>query len=88
MRIVSFTLGLICISSIIALGYYANINSWFVIWFGVVTAILSPLAFEFLLFPFRARNQNLINDLSRVPKIDLLIKEAKDNEGRIKILER
>lgn len=88
MRTFSFSLGLVLVAVIFYCGYYTNNHSEFVIWFGVVTALVSPLAFELLLFPFRSKDQELLKDLSKVPRIEALLKVAKDSEEKIALLEK
>jgi len=87
MKILSFFGGLLLIGSIVYAGYYTTNHLSFVIWFGVITAILAPLAFELIFFPFKYKEKSLIKDLSKVPKIELLIKEAKDSESKVRLLE-
>jgi DNA-binding MarR family transcriptional regulator len=88
MKVLSFVVGLVLLGAIVYIGYYTSSHSNFVIWFGVSTAILAPLAFEFLFLPFKSQNSKLIKDLSKVPQIEKLIKEAEDNEQKVKLLEQ
>lgn len=88
MKILSFISGLLLVGLITYFGYYTASHSSFVIWFGVITAIIAPLAFEFILYPFRSKDKQLIKELSKVPQIEKLIKEASDNESKIKLLEQ
>jgi hypothetical protein len=88
MKFLSFFFGLVLLGAIIYTGYYTVSHSGFVIWFGVITAILAPIAFEFLLLPFRSKGNQLIKELSKVPQIEKLIKEAEDNEQKVRLLEQ
>lgn len=88
MRILSFLFGLILIAAIVYCGYYSIEHPNFVAWFGVITAVISPVAFEFLLYPFRSKDKQMIKDLSKVPQIEKLLQEAKDNESKIELLEQ
>jgi hypothetical protein len=88
MKFLSFFFGLALLGAIIYTGYYTVSHPGFVIWFGVTTAILAPLAFEFLLLPFRTKDNKLIKELSKVPQIEKLIKEAEDNELKVRLLEQ
>lgn len=81
-----FILGILLISVIIALGFYTKNNNGFAIWFGVITAFISPLAIELILYTFRSKEKVIIEKLSKVPEIDSLIKKAHDNEEKIALL--
>jgi len=88
MKLISFILGALLVGLIAYLGYYTTTHSNFVIWFGVITALLAPLSFEFLLYPFRSKDKKLIKELSKVPQIENLIQEAKDSEAKVLLLEK
>jgi seryl-tRNA synthetase len=87
MKIISFLIGLLLIGVIIFSGYYTMTHTNFVIWFGVITAIISPFAFEFIISPFKSKEKEVIKKLSKVPQIEQLIKNAEDNESKIALLE-
>jgi hypothetical protein len=80
MKLVSFLIGLILISVIVYFGYYTVSHPGFVVWFGVITAVVSPLAFEFLLIPFRSKDSRILKELSKVPQVQNLLQSAKDSE--------
>jgi hypothetical protein len=88
MRILSLAMGLLVLVGLVYSGYYANENPSFVVWFGVITAVASPLAFELILFPFKSKDKEILVALAKVPDIEKLIKEARDNEERVKLLEK
>jgi hypothetical protein len=88
MKIISFIFGLVLIGVIIYFGFYTSTNPTFGIWFGVITAILAPLSFELLFTPFKSKDKTVLKELSKVPQIEKLIKEANDNESKIKLLEQ
>jgi len=88
MKIISFLIGLLLIGVIVYAGYYAMAHPTFVIWFGVITAIISPFAFEFIISPFKSKEKEVIKKLSKVPQIEQLIKNAEDNESKIILLEK
>lgn len=80
-------LGLILIAGLIFLGYYTTTNPTFVIWFGLITAIISPIVFELILLPLKYKDKKIITDLSKIPQIETLLNEAKNNESKVKLLE-
>lgn len=87
MKILSFITGLTVVAGIVFAGYYSTDHSHFVVWFGVITALAAPLAFEFLSYPFKSRNNQILKDLSKVAQLESLIIKAKDTETRIRLLE-
>ena len=88
MKVLNFLIGLLLLVLIVYTGYYTTNNTNFVIWFGVITAILAPIALEFIFYPFKSKDKLLIKDLSRVPEIDKLIKEANNVEMKVQSLEK
>lgn len=86
-NIILFLLGLILIAGMVILGYYTTSNSSFVVWFGLIIAVISPIAFELLLLPFKYKDKKVITDLSKIPQIEALLNEAKNNESKVKLLE-
>jgi hypothetical protein len=88
MRIFTFIFGLLLVAGIIYSGYYTITNSNFIVWFGIITAIVSPFAFECLITPFKSKDKKIMKELSKVPQIEQLIQNAKDNESKITLLEK
>lgn len=88
MKFIYFLIGLILLALIIYAGFYTTNHAGLVIWFGVLTAIAAPLAFEFLFFPFKSKDNDLVQKLSRVPEIEKLINKARTQEAKVKILEQ
>ena len=88
MRVFIFVFGLLLVAGIVYSGYYTITNSNFIVWFGIITAIVSPFAFECLITPFKSKDKRVMKELSKVPQIEQLIKNAKDNESKIALLEK
>lgn len=87
MKIISFIFGLTLFGSIVWMGYYSTIDQHFVVWFGVYTAIFSPLAFELVAYPFRAKDNGILHKLSKVADMETLIRKADDTETKLRLLE-
>jgi hypothetical protein len=88
MKILSFLIGVVLIGLIVYIGNYTTNHPLFITWFGVITAILAPLAFEFLFYPFRVKDKKLIKELAKVPQIEKLLQEANNNETKVKYLKK
>lgn len=90
MKAFIFLIGISLLGIVIFTGYYTKSHSNFVIWFGLVTAILMPFAIEALVYPFRSndKDKKLMRALSTVPEIHKLIEEANDKTSQIKALKK
>jgi len=88
MKTLKFISGIILFFIIIYSGYYSTNNSKFVIWFGLITTILTPIAFYFILFPFKSKEKTLLKDLTRITQIEKLIEEANKTELKVQLLEK
>jgi vacuolar-type H+-ATPase subunit I/STV1 len=87
MKILSFFTGLLLISAIVCSGYYTVHHNSFVIWFGVITALLTPFAMEAILYPFKSGDKKMLQNLAKVSEINKLIKKAEDKETKVRQLE-
>lgn len=87
MKIISFISGLLLMAGIIFAGYYAVSHATFVIWFGVITAIVSPLSFELIYGPFRADTGKILKTLAKAAEIEKMIQQAEDTKTKIELLE-
>lgn len=87
MKILSFLFGILLLSTIIYSGYYTVNHTNFVIWFGLITAVLTPFAIELLLYPIKSGEKKVIEDLKKVAEINALIEKANDKETQVKQLE-
>jgi hypothetical protein len=87
MKIISFILGLALLAGIIWAGYYTVEHASFVIWFGVITAIVSPLSFELVYGPFRADTGKILKSLAKAAEVEKMIQQAEDTQTKIALLE-
>lgn len=83
-----FIIGIVLIAVVIYLGIRTSQDTTFVVWFGLASAILAPIAFALIGHGFRADELQFFQELAKVPKIDNLIKEAKTQEEKIALLEQ
>jgi len=90
MKAFIFLIGILLLGTVVFTGYYTTSHPTFVIWFGLVTAILMPFAIEALIYPFRTndKDKKLMRALSTVPEIHKLIEEANDKASQIKALKK
>lgn len=86
-KIILILLGLLSFFIVIYLGIQASDNSFYVIWFGLSSALLAPAGFTLITLAFRNNNDKLLQQLSKVPEISVLIEKAQTQEEKIKALE-
>lgn len=83
-RILSFLFGSAIIALLLYLGKHTVDNTNFVIWFGLITALLAPVAYELLKYSFIS--QKGINKLLKVTEIQSLIEKATTLDDKIRVL--
>lgn len=83
-RILSFLFGIAIIALLLYLGKHTVDNTNFVIWFGLITALLAPVAYELLKYSFIS--QKGINKLLKVTEIQSLIEKATTLDDKIRVL--
>jgi hypothetical protein len=81
-------LGLFLIGVVVYLGFQANINTNFVIWFGLSSAILAPAGISLISYSFTLKDRTILKKLKSVSEVENLMKEAKSKKEKIKILEK
>ncbi|MGL1932195.1 MAG: hypothetical protein OCC45_10590 [Desulfotalea sp.] len=87
-RILSALFGVILLGGVTWLGFTASIDSSFVIWFGLASAILAPTGIAAISYSITAKKNEVLARLENVPEIQKLIQEAKTQEEKIKLLEQ
>ncbi|MCP5523256.1 MAG: hypothetical protein H7A46_17105 [Verrucomicrobiales bacterium] len=86
-RILLTVFALALLAAVAWLGFVASQDSGYVVWFGLAAAILAPFAFMVLGQAFRAREHEILTQLSKVPHIREMMRRASSEEERIRILE-
>ena len=87
-RALSLVLGLSLLGLTIFLGFEAISNPSSIIWFGLSAAILAPTGIAAIGYTFSAEDRKTLKQLSKVPEIETLIQEAKDQQEKIRLLEK
>jgi len=87
-RIFLLLFGAGLIASVVWLGLKTRDDPSLVIWFGLASAILTPLGFAAIGYALSASNRQVLERLSRVPQIADLIAAAKTQEEKIHLLEQ
>jgi hypothetical protein len=80
-------LGLTLVAAVVWLGLQATQNASWVLWFGLGSAILVPLASSLIGHAIRMDDRLRFRQLLKVPLIESLIEEARTQEERIRLLE-
>lgn len=88
MKILLFLVGLASVLLIVYSGYYTVDHPNFVVWFGLITALGAPLAFELILYPFNSTDKNILKNFSKVTQIEALLQQAFESEEKVKNLEK
>lgn len=86
-RIISAVLGIILIGIVVFLGVKSGDDSWFVVPFGITSALIAPLGISALGYSIRKEDPTL-KKLALVPEIDSLIEKAETEAEKIKRLKR
>ena len=87
-RVASLALGIVLVSVVVYLGFQARNDQDFVVWFGLAAAILAPTGVASIGYTFRRDDGAVLRELSRVPEIEQLIKKAKTQGEKVRLLEQ
>lgn len=87
-KLIFIIIGVFLIAVVVSLGIKAAQNSSYVTWFGIASAVLAPSAFAIIGYGFKIDERHLFQQLSRIPEIDKLIREASTQEEKIALLEQ
>jgi hypothetical protein len=88
LRVLAAVLGLALLAAVVFLGLHVNDGPFYVIWFGLASALVAPVALTALGTAFKRSDQRVLERLSKVPEIERLISEARTQEERIRLLDR
>lgn len=83
-RILIFILGAGIVAFLIFLGIYTTNNTDFVIWFGLITAFLAPIAFEALKSSIIYQKE--IKNLLKITEIEELMQKATTLDEKVQTL--
>jgi len=78
-RILSLIIGMSFIYLDIYLGINTTKNQSLIVWFGLASAILIPLAFALIGYTFSSKKQQILERLSKVSEVEKLRKEAESH---------
>ncbi len=80
--------GLLLLGGIVILGVFAYSDSFFIIWFGLATALLSSIIFVLLRYAIIGEGKaiSLIKDMGKVPEMEKMILEAKTEAEGLRLL--
>jgi hypothetical protein len=84
-------LGLLLLAIVVWLGINSAKDSSFIVWFGLSSAILAPLALASIGYAFKPDERKIYQDLSKVAKIaqiDELIEKAQTLEEKVELLKQ
>ena len=76
------------IGLVVWLGFAANSDNSFVIWFGLAAAILAPTGIAAVSYTFSSDSRQTLAKLEKVPEIQKLISAAQSQEEKIQLLEQ
>lgn len=74
------------IAGTICLGVQSGKDNRFVVWFGIASAIAAPIGLGLLGDAISRSDDEIVQQLSKVPEIERLIEEAKTQEEKIQVL--
>lgn len=86
-RVLSLVFGLSLLGVVVFLGFKVSSNPSFVIWFGLSAAILAPIGMKAISYTFSIGDREIFKQLSKVPETKTLIREAKSQEEKVRLLE-
>ncbi|GAN74654.1 hypothetical protein Apmu_0200_06 [Acidiphilium multivorum AIU301] len=75
------------IVGVVYLGWFSSKYSAYIWLFGLAAALAAPLGLTLLSFALNGSSSDVIKRLAKVPEIEQLINEAKNQEEKIRILE-
>jgi len=83
----SLIVGIFLLAATILLVIQSGKDSLFVVWFGLASAIASPLGLAQFASIFNRWDSEIITRLAKVPEIERLVNEARTQEEKIQLLE-
>ncbi len=86
-RIFLLVAGVVLTGVVVWLGFRATENPTYVLWFGLASALIAPLALNLLSNAISRSEKEMLSQLARVPQISELVAQAESQEERIRILQ-
>ncbi|MBI5216306.1 MAG: hypothetical protein HY960_11185 [Ignavibacteriae bacterium] len=87
-KIVLLVVGLLLCGGVVYLGIHATDSNWYIIAFGLASALVAPVGLSAIGYVFQKDDNKLLEKLSKVPELERLAAEAQSKEEKIKTLEK
>jgi hypothetical protein len=86
-KIIAALIATVLVAGTVYLGILSGNDSLFVVWFGIASAIAAPVGLGLFGYAISRPDDEIIQQLSKVPEIEKLIEQAKTQEEKIQVLE-